>query len=171
MAGKPGKSGPKPGNKNALRHGARIDVRRLVVGELPRPMVACKREARGYRRELEGEVLLAQGLATVEELLAAGRSTKAWELITGRINSDGHHTINAAVQQTIAIAINRWLLRNRFEKMTVADIRACNKEMREAAKDRARIVRTLELNIPPEQIKLETYIIEAENNNEHHPSH
>src|SRR4051812_12994531 len=52
MAGIKGKSGAPKGNKNAMTTGARLDLRRLVVGELPLPMIAVKREGRAYRRAL-----------------------------------------------------------------------------------------------------------------------
>jgi hypothetical protein len=62
--------------------------------------------------------------------------------------------VAAATQQTLAIGINRWLLRNRFDdgeghRMSIADIRACNKEMRDAARERAKIIRDMNLNAPP----------------------
>ena len=115
------------GNKNALKNGSKLDRKRLVVGELPKAMVAVKREARGYRRDLEASVLEAKG----------------------EINIVDAHIIDAATAATMAAGINRWLLRNRFETMRVADIRACNKEMRDAKRDRARIIRDLNLDAPP----------------------
>ena len=127
MAGIKGKSGAKPGNKNALRNGSNIDRKRLTVGELPTAMIAVKREARSYRRTLEAAVLQARDEVTLMDA----------------------HTIDAATACTMAAGIGRWLLRNRFEVMTVADIRATNKEIRDAKRDRAKIVRELDLDGKP----------------------
>lgn len=139
MAGKPGRSGPKPGNLNALKNGSRLSRQRLTVGELPRSMISVKREARAYRRYLERTVLEAKRVIDDEDL----------------------HLIDAAVGATMAVGVNRWLLRNRLDKMTVADIRACNKEMRDAKRDRAKIVKELGLRVQPEPMELKDYI-EAE---------
>lgn len=124
MAGKKGRSGPPLGNKNALKNGSRLDRQRLTIGELPKKMLSVRREARAYRRELEAAVLDAKGVIDVED----------------------HHLIDAASGCTIAIGVNRWLLRQKLETMSVADIRACNKEMRDAKRERAKIVKELRLH-------------------------
>lgn len=136
MAGKPGRSGPKPGNKNALKNGSRLDHKRLVVGELPKKMIAVRREARAYRRDLEAEVLL----------------------VKGQIDTLDAHIIDAATGATMAAGVNRWLLRHKLDVMTVADIRACNKEIRDAKRDRVKIVKELGLDVKPEPIKLVDYM-------------
>lgn len=154
--------GAPQGNKNHLKNGTRVVVSRLVVGELPSEMIAVKREARAYRRSLEVEVLSCRNKATVEEVVAASRSWKAWEsFVNERMNYEDKNYVAAATQQTLAIGINRWLLRNRFEQMSVSDIRACNKEMRDAAKERAKTIREMGLNVEPEPVSLQTLIVEA----------
>jgi hypothetical protein len=145
MAGKPGRSGPKPGNLNALKNGSKLSHHRLVVGELPRPMISCKREARAYRRELERTVLEVKSVIDPEDC----------------------HLIDAAVGATIAVAVNRWLLRNRLDTMTVADIRACNKEMRDAKRDRAKIVKELGLRVPPKVLTLDEYLAKDKAGEDH----
>lgn len=115
---------PKKGNKNAVKNGSRIDRKGLTVGELPTKMIACKREAREYRRQLEKAVLDAKG----------------------QISHEDNHLIDAATGCTMSAGICRWILRNRFDEMTIADIRATNKEIRDAKRERAKIVKELKLS-------------------------
>ena len=86
------------GNLNAARNGHKLAVRRLVIGELPRPLLGAKREARAYRRALETAVLDAAGEITV---MAA-------------------HHIDTAAAATAHAAICRWLLREKIATMTAA---------------------------------------------------
>lgn len=124
MAGKPGRSGPKPGNKNALKNGSRINANRLVVGELPASMIAVKREGRAYRRDLEAIVLATKGEIGL---------------------TDAHH-IDTASAATIAAGIARWLLRNKIDTMTTADIRGCSADIVKAKERRDAAVRALDLD-------------------------
>ena len=128
MAGIAGRSDPKPGNKNALKNCSKIDRRGLTVGELPVAMISVKREARRYRRYLEQSVLNAK--AEIDDL--------------------DNHIIDACVGCTMSAGLGRWLFRNRYEEMSVSDIRATSKEIRDAKSERARLVRQLELKKPIE---------------------
>jgi hypothetical protein len=140
--GKKGRSGPAPGNMNALKSGSRLNHRRLVVGELPGSMVAIKREARKYRRGLEAEVLA----------------------IKSEINLVDAHMIDTASAGTIAAGIARWLLRNRIDQMSVTDIRGCGQDIVKAKTKRDAAVRQLGLDIPPEPVSLSDYVIESSDN-------
>ena len=125
MAGKPGRSGPPPGNTNGLRNGSH--VRRLTVGELPASMVAVKREGRAYRRELEAEVLRAKG----------------------EINTIDAHLIDTAAAATIQAGICRWLLRHKVSTMSTSDIRGCTSDIVKAKERRDAAVRLLNLDAAP----------------------
>lgn len=154
MAGVKGKSGAPKGNKNAMTTGARLDLRRLVVGELPLPMIAVKREGRKYRRALENEVLQVK-----EEINI----------------TDAHH-IDTATAATVQAGIARWLLRNRLKDehtpamegqcqvtykgqaggvvrhsvgMSTADILRCMDAISKAKQIRDKAVAALKLDAPP----------------------
>lgn len=127
MAGKPGRSGPRPGNLNAAKHGGRIDRRRLTIGELPAQLISVKREGRAYRRALEAEVLA----------------------VKGEIGMTDCHLIDTAAAATIQCGICRWLLRNRLETMTVADILRCSQDQVRAKAARDAAVKALGLDTPP----------------------
>jgi hypothetical protein len=137
--GKKGRSGVPKGNFNALRRGGRINYKRLVVGELPQKMVSIKREAQKYRRGLEAEVLN----------------------IKGDISFMDAHAIDTASAATIAAGISRWLLRNRIETMTIADIRGCGMDILKAKQKRDTAVASLGLDIPPEPVSLDAYVTDA----------
>jgi len=124
MAGKPGRSGPKQGNKNALKNGSRIDRKRLTVGELPTKMIAVKREGRAYRRMLEEAVLDCKGEISVAD----------------------SHRIDSAAAATIQAGICRWLLRHRFEEMSVTEIRNCTNDILKAKQARDAEVEALGLD-------------------------
>jgi hypothetical protein len=134
--GKPGRSGPAKGNKNALKNGTRLNHKRLVVGELPVSMVAVKREGQGYRRVLEAEVLQ----------------------LKNQINTTDAHLIDTASAATIQAGICRWLLRNKLDTMSTADIRGCTSDIVRAKERRDAAVKALQLDVEPEPIDLQTYI-------------
>jgi hypothetical protein len=152
MVGQPGKSGAKAGNKNALTTGARLDPRRLVVGELPATMISVKREGRKYRRALEQEVIQAKGEINI---------------------TDAHH-IDTATGATVQAGIARWLLRNRLRGdtlpdgpakvihhgaggdkvaqnvgMTTSEVLACMESISKAKQIRDKAVAALKLDAPP----------------------
>lgn len=123
MAGKPG---PPKGSMNSLKNGTRLR-QRLVVGELPAPMVAVKREGRQYRRNLEAEVVR----------------------VHGEIDTVASHHIDTASAATIQAGICRWLLRNRLPTMSIGDIRGCSADIVKAKEKRDAAVRALKLTAPP----------------------
>lgn len=127
MAGKKGRSGPKPGNKNALKNGSRLRMKRLVVGELPTTMIAVKREGQQYRRDLEATVMECKG----------------------EINTTDAHHIDTASAATIQAGICRWLLRNKLETMSTSDIRGCTGDIVKAKERRDASVKSLALDAPP----------------------
>jgi hypothetical protein len=100
--------GGKIGNVNAAKNGSRIAKTRLVVGELPKQLLSVRREARTYRRRLESEVLA----------------------VHRQISPLHAHNIDTAAAATISAAIGRWLLRNKLDAMSTADILACSKSTR-----------------------------------------
>jgi hypothetical protein len=115
------------GNKNALRNGRRLNVKRLTVGELPGSMIAVKREGRAYRRELEAEVIRAKG----------------------EINTTDAHLIDTAAAATIQAGICRWLLRHKVETMSTSDIRGCTSDIVKAKERRDAAVKALGLDAAP----------------------
>jgi hypothetical protein len=122
MAGKPGRSGPKPGNLNATRNGGSIT--RLTLGELPLTMRRQTQQARKYRRGLEALVVQAKGL----------------------VNATDAHLIDEATTAEVHASVCRWLLRTRLDKMTVADISRCSEQIVKAKAARNRAVERLALD-------------------------
>lgn len=117
------------GNLHALKTGTRLNQlkQRLTVGELPSKMLAVKREARKYRRELEAQVCEAKG----------------------EVNFTDAHYVDTATSATMAAGIIRWLLRNRLEELKANDIGRMGLEITKAKEKRDAAVRALELNKPP----------------------
>jgi hypothetical protein len=112
---------------NALKSGAKVSKRRLVVGDLPPQLISVRREARAYRRDLEGCVLAAKG----------------------EISLTDAHLIDTAAAATVQAGIIRWLMKHRMETMTVADIRGCSQDQVRAKERRDAAVRALGLDAPP----------------------
>lgn len=127
MAGQPGRSGPPPGNLNALKNGSKIGRKRLVIGDLPKELISVRREGRAYRRALEAEVMA----------------------IKGEINTADAHLIDTATAATIQAGICRWLMRNKIGTMSVADIRGCSQDQVKAKERRDAAVKALGLDAPP----------------------
>lgn len=113
----------------ALRGSAksRALAKRLVVGELPSTMRAVKREARAYRRNLEDAVLA----------------------VHGEVDTLASHLVDTASAATMHAGICRWLLRNRLEDMTTADIRGCSGDIIKAKQARDAAVKQLKLDAAP----------------------
>lgn len=132
MAGKPGRSGPKRGNVNALKTGTKVSKTRLVVGELPSALISVKREGRAYRRNLEAAVMNAKGLTGVNQI--------------GTLDA---HLIDTASAATIAAGICRWVLRHKVEAMKGTEILACSREIVKCKQARDAAVRALDLDAPP----------------------
>ena len=122
-----GSGGNQRGNKNALRNGSRLNHKRLTVGELPRQMIAVKREGRQYRRDMEAEVLH----------------------VKGDISTTDAHLIDTAAAATIQAGICRWLLRHKVTTMSTSDIRGCTSDIVKAKERRDAAVKALQLNAPP----------------------
>ena len=109
---------------NALKNGSKLDKKRLVIGELPKEMLSVKREARGYRRALESEVIAAKGT----------------------ISTTDCHLIDSATAATLQCGVIRWLLRQRIGSMSVGDIRGCSSDMVKAKAARDAAVKALDLD-------------------------
>jgi len=131
-----GKPGATPGNMNRLRTGRRVPKNRLVVGELPRQLIAVRTEGRTYRRALEAAVLAVRDEISV---------------------LDSHH-IDSATAGTMHAALARWVLRHRFDKLKAADILAAGREILRAKQARDAAVRQLGLDVPPEPVDLARYL-------------
>jgi hypothetical protein len=114
---------------NALKNGSRLRTEafagRLVVGELPTKMIAVKREALAYRRGLEAIVVK----------------------VKGQIGLTDAHLIDTASGATMQAGVCRWLLRNRFKELTVADIRGCTGDIVKAKERRDAAVKAMNLDI------------------------
>jgi hypothetical protein len=115
---------PRRGIRNALKNGSRLNPHRLVVGELPPSMSRPKREGCKYRRDLERQVVD----------------------VKGEISHKDAHAIDTATGAVLAAAVCRWLLRNKMEKMSPADIRSCMAEITKMKEKRDAAVRLLELD-------------------------
>lgn len=126
MAGKRGRSGPKPGNLNSVKTGTKLALTRLTVGELPKPLLSVKREGRAYRRTLERAVLDAKG----------------------EISLTDAHLIDTATAATIAAGISRWVLRNKLEGMKGSDIHNCGQAIVKSKQLRDQAVKQLDLDRP-----------------------
>jgi hypothetical protein len=101
--------------------------RRLVVGELPKQLIAVRREGRSYRRSLETEVIAAHG----------------------QISMTHAHHIDTASAATIGAAIARWCLRHKLGEMSTNEVLACSKAIMSAKQVRDGAVRQLGLDAPP----------------------
>ena len=97
---------------------------RLVIGELPKPMLRVKRAARSYRRDLES----------------------ACQDRHGEISVVHAHIIDAAVGNETHAAICRWLLNQKLNDMTPADIITCSRNIAQAKATRNRAVFELDLD-------------------------
>jgi hypothetical protein len=76
------------------------------------------------------------------------------------ISDDDNHSINLAVAATGVAGINRWLLRNRLDTMSITEIRGCSQDILKAKQVRNAAVKQLGLNIKPEPKDLGTVISE-----------
>ena len=112
------------GNLNAIRNTTRLPIRRLVVGEFPAALNSVKIEGRKYRRALEDAVLDVHGEVTI---MAA-------------------HWIDSASAATVHCGVCRWLLRQKIDTMTTADILSCSREMVRAKQSRDRCLVLLKLD-------------------------
>jgi len=118
------KVGAPKGNLNAVKHGKRSAQLRFVIGELPKPMRRVTRYVREYRRHIEA--------ATTE--------------VHGTITDVHSHAIDEAVTCEQTIGVSRWLLRHKLDSMSVGDVLACMREIRQAKAQRNKAVVTLQLD-------------------------
>ena len=125
MAGKRGRSGPKPGNLNATKNGT--GMTRLTIGLLPTTMRRQMVSARKYRRSLEQVTLDAKG----------------------GINTLDAHLIDEATAAEVHASVCRWLLRTRLEKMSTSDIARCSEQILKAKSVRNKAIERLDLDAPP----------------------
>jgi hypothetical protein len=125
MSGKAGLSGPPTTNLNASTNGTRLT--RLTLGELPLKMRRQTQQARKYRRQLEALVIDAKG----------------------EVNSTDAHLIDEAATAEVHAAVCRWLLRDRLDKMSVADVSRCSEQILKAKTIRNKAVERLKLDAPP----------------------
>jgi hypothetical protein len=114
--------GAPKGNLNAARNGSRIA--RLTLGNLPPSMLQIQRGSRVYRRELEDLAVEARG----------------------EVNLFDAHLIDEAATAECHASVCRWLLRERLDKMTPADIRQTSAEIVKAKTQRNAAVRRLRLD-------------------------
>jgi hypothetical protein len=116
------------GNLNAARNGGRLT--RLTLGELPLSMRRQTREARKYRRGLEGLVFDEKGEVTPTDA----------------------HLIDEAATAEVHAAVCRWLLRERLDTMSVQDVLTCSREILKAKTTRNRAVERLGIGERPDAI-------------------
>jgi hypothetical protein len=109
---------------NAVKSGTRLT--RLTLGCLPQRMLRQTRMARKYRRGLEQLVMTAKG----------------------EVDAVDAHLIDEASGAETHASICRWLLRERLDTMTVADITRCSEGIMRARAIRNRAVERLNLNAP-----------------------
>jgi len=111
-------------------------IRRLTLGNMPTKMRRQTDAARAYRRGLEQAVLDAKGEISVTDC----------------------HLIDAAAGAELHQAVCRWILREKLEKMSVADITKCSAEIMKSRETRNRAVKQLGLDEEPEPVRLKDYI-------------
>lgn len=99
-------------------------IHRLTIGVLPDVMKRQLATARAYRRELEQMVLDAKGEVSLIDA----------------------HYIDEAANAEVHGSICRWLLRQRWEKMSVQDVLTCSKELLKSKSVRNTAVERLQLD-------------------------
>jgi hypothetical protein len=124
----PSKGGAPKGNRNALKNGSKL---RVAVGQLPGKLARLARQARDYRELLE----------------------QAVEERHGGINAEQAHEIGLAAEAVLHQSICRWLLRQRLDLMTTADVLACSTSLLKAGETRNKAIARLKL-APPTQDEL-----------------
>ena len=117
----------------------------MTVGNLPKQLLAVRREGRAYRRDLEAGVLTAKGDISLTDA----------------------HLIDTAAAATIQAGICRWLLRKKLSTMTTADVRGCTQDIVKAKERRDNAVKALGLDVSPEPIDLQAYIAALPNAKAH----
>ena len=114
------------GKLSALRNGSKLKIARLTVGDLPKALHGCMRRGREYRNLLE----------------------RACAEVHGGVDFTQAHAIDEASGWELHVAVLRWLLRNRLDKMSSADLIVCSKEMAKARRSRNEVVERMGLKPP-----------------------
>ena len=127
--GKKGRSGPKAGNTNAIRHG-------LKAGKLPKNAQYIEHQVNRLRRELEAAVFNVKGEVSLLDAATIQTALK-WE----------RHG---------ALAL-RWL-RVQSEKLKPTEALQFSREIARASTERDRALRALGLDAPPKPVTLGEYI-------------
>ena len=122
-----GKRGAPKGNLNNIRHGAAVG--RLTLGEYAKTHRRQLQNARKYRRLLEQLVRDTHG-----------REPTPTE----------NHLIDEAATAEIHAAVCRNLLKDRFAKMTIADVIRCSEQVVKAKTIRNKAVERLQLDAKPQ---------------------
>lgn len=107
---------------NSMKSGARLS--RLSTGRLPRKLHRVQRYVADYKRKLEAIVME----------------------IKSEISLTDAHAIDAAVKFEQHSKICMWLLRQRLDEMTTADVRACSEAIAQAATKRNAAMKELQLS-------------------------
>lgn len=140
MAHQP-KAGPPAGNINRAKTGAKLR-RPLPIGSLPKALRrAVEEPTRRYRRLLELLTMQARGVAIVKD--EQGRVINE----PTDISPSDHHAIDLCVSHFTHAAVCRWLMANRFDSMTAAEIQANSREQVAAKEARNKLLARLKLDI------------------------
>jgi hypothetical protein len=115
-------------NCGPLKNGSRV---RLTVGNLPAKLTRLQRDVRSYRVQLEQ--------ACIER--------------HGGIGHQQAHEIALACESYLHQGICRWLLRQKLDLMTTADVLACSTSLLKAGETRNKAIARLKL-APPTQDEL-----------------
>jgi hypothetical protein len=112
----------KPRIGNRLHTGATMS--RLTLGNLPHCLWRVSNEARVYRRDLEALVVEDRGCISAEDA----------------------HLVDEASSATTHAGVMRWLMRERIDKMSVADLSKCSEGIMKAKRLRNAAIRALKLS-------------------------
>jgi hypothetical protein len=115
-------------NCGPLKNGSRV---RLTVGNLPAKLTRLQRDVRSYRVQLEQACIDRHG----------------------GIDHQQAHEIALACEAYLHQGICRWLLRQKLDLMTTADVLACSTSLLKAGETRNRAIGRLKL-APPTQDEL-----------------
>ena len=133
--GKPGKSGPKAGNTNAIRHG-------LKGSKLPTECKYIEHGVNALRRQLETALMDLRGEVTIVDAAHVNTACK-WE----------RHSRLAA----------HWL-RRQTGKLSPTDVLKFSEAIARASDNRDRAIVALGLDAPPKPLDLHTYLQQDRSN-------
>ncbi len=144
FCGKKGRSGPKKGNKNAMKHGLQSKPRQnrtglrhgLKAGELPPNCKYIEVRLNKFRRTLEDVLLASKNEVSLTDA-AYVQTALRWER-------------HAALSQ-------RWM-RLKSEELKPVELLHFSREIARASAERDRAIAMLHLNVKPEPPRLAGYI-------------